>query len=478
MKVALIQAPGWGVSNPPLGLALLAAVLTKKGHSVEIFDVNREFYKRIRTAGRKMWNVENFQKWEDKSAVQKMVQRYSRFLERIACGITESGAGAAGFSVNSSSLLFSLELASRIRKKKAGIKIILGGYLCTRKRAPDSFLKTGDVDAVITGEGEKSFPDFLDYLKGKKKPGQLTGVIFRDKGRIADTGDRAGVCNMDRLPDPDFSIFPERLYGDTPFLPVVSSRGCIFNCVNCYLLPPWKDYRSMSGRRIFFMLRNLAEKTGIRRFFFYDPLINGNTDILANFCERMIRHCFLSGGKTGSALPDITWSATVVPHPELSEELLLKMKLAGCRYLYMGVVSGSQRVLDRLGRRFLIEDAERIIRDAFNAGIFMNVSFRVGFPSEEKEDFAKTLRFIKINRRYIRSISVPPPFDIPFRTHLAEHPGDFSIREPLHQTLWKTENGRNTYSDRLIRHERLCRFAAESGIRGAAEELARFLNSK
>ncbi|HLD30117.1 MAG TPA: hypothetical protein VJC03_07220, partial [bacterium] len=82
MKVALIQAPGWGVSNPPLGLALLAAVLTKKGHSVEIFDVNREFYKRIRTAGRKMWNVENFQKWEDKSAVQKMVQRYSRFLER------------------------------------------------------------------------------------------------------------------------------------------------------------------------------------------------------------------------------------------------------------------------------------------------------------------------------------------------------------------------------------------------------------
>jgi len=77
-----------------------------------------------------------------------------------------------------------------------------------------------------------------------------------------------------------------------------------------------------------------------------------------------------------------------------SYDLLRGMVKAGCRMMYFGIESGSQKVLDYYNKRINPEQSERAVAKARKAGVDIIVgSFIIGAPSETKKEIQETLRF-------------------------------------------------------------------------------------
>ena len=199
---------------------------------------------------------------------------------------------------------------------------------------------------------------------------------------------------------------------------------------------------------------HLKSFPGVDYFYFIGSLLNGNVKALSRFCELAIEH----GLK-------IRWAGQVIVRPQMTYELLSKMKQAGCEWLGYGIESGSQRVVDRMNKHFLISDAERVLRDTHKVGISTQVNFMFGLPTETEEDFNKTLNFLKRNRKHIDSILASQSFCVIDKgTYLHTHPDEFAIKDQDHHLYWEADNGKNTYLERFRRYEEFCNVALSLGV--------------
>jgi hypothetical protein len=129
------------------------------------------------------------------------------------------------------------------------------------------------------------------------------------------------------------------------------------------------------------------------------------------------------------------------------------------------VESGSQRVVDLMGKGFRVADAERLLRDAAAAGISLVVNFMVGFPGETERDFAQTLAFVARNRDCIGFVNPSPTFTaIGPGTTLREHPGEFGVVLGAGDHDWTTRRGGNTLAVRQRRFAAFQEHCAGIGV--------------
>jgi radical SAM superfamily enzyme YgiQ (UPF0313 family) len=149
-------------------------------------------------------------------------------------------------------------------------------------------------------------------------------------------------------------------------------------------------YRLHGLERVIEILRGMVAQ-GVRHFSFVDEMIAPGH--FANLADAII----------ASGL-DISYYALAKPNKAFKPEILDKMAQSGCKYLLWGVESGSQRILDLMDKGTRIEDIEQVLRDAHAAGIANHVYTMAGFPTETREEFIDTLRFLERNREVIYSI--------------------------------------------------------------------------
>jgi hypothetical protein len=197
----------------------------------------------------------------------------------------------------------------------------------------------------------------------------------------------------------------------------------------------------------------------IDSFIFYDPLLNGNIRVLSRFCD------LINDAVSQGVIRQVKWSGEAIIRPEMTIELLKKMKRAGCCDLSYGMESGSQSVVESMGKRFKISDAETVIRATHDAGIGVTLNFMVGFPTETEEFFQETLDFIKRNREYIDWVMPSESFCyIDKGTYLYEHAEEFGVLSFPHTNFWKSIDGKNNYPERLRRFRIFCALADSLGI--------------
>lgn len=79
----------------------------------------------------------------------------------------------------------------------------------------------------------------------------------------------------------------------------------------------------------------------------------------------------------------------------VSEELLGRMKAAGCMGLCFGIESGNQAILDRIKKKTTLEECRRAAALCHEAGIDPWLSFILGLPGETEEAIKKTMEFGK-----------------------------------------------------------------------------------
>jgi radical SAM superfamily enzyme YgiQ (UPF0313 family) len=195
--------------------------------------------------------------------------------------------------------------------------------------------------------------------------------------------------NMDELPFPARHLLPLEKYDrNIEFLKakpadIMSiSRGCTFRCGFCETTKLWGHInRQFSPQRVMAEVNDLVVKYGTRGIYFINDNFTMRKDQTVEFCDLMIK----------SKL-DLEWACDTRVDL-VNQEILNKMASAGCKTVWFGIESGSQRVLDHINRHMTLKQIEDAFKMCRKAGIQVACSFMLGLPSETKEDLMASYRF-------------------------------------------------------------------------------------
>jgi radical SAM superfamily enzyme YgiQ (UPF0313 family) len=97
---------------------------------------------------------------------------------------------------------------------------------------------------------------------------------------------------------------------------------------------------------------------------------------------------------------------------------------SGCRNIFFGFESGSDRILKKLDRHYTAADIERVVDRCIAARIIPHASFMIGMPWETREDVGKTFEIIeRLNTPFIL-LNLFTPF---VGTPVFRHPEDYGV---------------------------------------------------
>jgi radical SAM superfamily enzyme YgiQ (UPF0313 family) len=142
----------------------------------------------------------------------------------------------------------------------------------------------------------------------------------------------------------------------------------------------------------------LHRKYGEDQFTFYDDALTVDQTRVEEMCDEILRRNL-----------KIKWDCETRVDM-LTKKLLAKMKKAGCIALWLGVESGSQKMIDAMGKGITIEQTERAFRWARETGIIAAASLILGFPGETKESAWETIKLVERIKPYEIGIHVATPY--------------------------------------------------------------------
>ncbi|MBI4846199.1 MAG: B12-binding domain-containing radical SAM protein [Candidatus Omnitrophica bacterium] len=458
-KIILVNTPPWGTAMPPLGVAYLATYLKSKGIDIDTFDLNLELFLNSGDKEKVFWGLDAINKIPVQTIANNIFSSFMPYLEKFFSFTAKYDL--IGFSANNLiSTTFAGILAEHIRKRYPEKIIILGGPGCFHSW-DRSVVPQGSVDFFVIGEGEETLHQLICVLRsGIDKNGgsePIPGVIDNRTGKKQRFIPRREIRDINSIPHPTFEEFSFTKYESFPGyhpLPMLMSRGCINECsfcIDCYMSSP---FRMRAAGNIVEEIKYHKNRYGITHVEFNDLLCNGNIYQLEQFCDLMIRESL-----------DIRWISYAAVRKNMSEDLLKKMRQAGCTSLCYGLESGSDNVLKKMNKHYGASDAAELIKKTAAAGIEVRINIIVGFPGETERDFAQTLTFIRENKDYIRQVTNVSSFVLMPSAQLAITPHRYGISYLDSDDLGKwTDDNRLTQDERNNRVKKTCRLLAELQI--------------
>jgi len=234
-----------------------------------------------------------------------------------------------------------------------------------------------------------TIPDFVDYVvQGEGERAILDIVSNKVSERIVKY---PRVQNLDELPMPAWDYFVNLPYNwgsdffsDRPVFTMNTSRGCPFRCRFCSVGSVWhRKYTFFSAERVISDIEYVIEHYGAKGIYFREDNFTVNRKRLKRFCELIIQ----KGIK-------ISW-ACESRVSTLTEDIVELMSGAGAKGLYIGVESGSQRILDFLQKDTTVEQIRRVFSWCHKFGIKTAASVVIGVPGETEVDFWETQKLLK-----------------------------------------------------------------------------------
>jgi len=254
--------------------------------------------------------------------------------------------------------------------------------------------KDGPVDFCLRGEIDRVLGRALDAW-GSEEITKVPGVSGHFDGGLH-VGEIHEEDDLDGLPIPDLSLIRHRAYKklkaghlglrreEWGFL--LTSRGCPYNCAFCS--PTMRHsygrrFRAHGPEYVAGVMEKFRRDFGIRLFSFED-------DVFTFDRERVLALCHLVAAR----LPEARWIANT--RADLVDpDLLAVMRRAGCRWISVGVESGSERILDRARKAETTDRIAKGVRDINAAGIGAIVNVIVGWPEETAEELEQTFAFVR-----------------------------------------------------------------------------------
>ena len=294
-------------------------------------------------------------------------------------------------SVTYSNDLRALRLAKDISN---AVTIGMGPHLTNSPG--ESLVEATPLDFVFTHEAERTLGEFLDLardgLPSVEILGKIEGIAFipsrLEEGASSEpvvTNKRAFIADLDELPWPKHELLPLNKYW-APFLGkytfVESSRGCAYRCTFCRQAVMWEwKFRSRSGKELA-KEALYVHSLGVDNILFHADTFTLNRAVVEELCDILIE-----------AGTPFKWACNAhVRTLYEQDQLVEKMKKAGCWMIAIGIESGDDQVLENMKKQVKVAEAEAVVRMVDKAKIEAWGYFIIGLPGETKETIEKTIR--------------------------------------------------------------------------------------
>jgi len=320
-----------GEKRFPIGLGYLSAILKSNGHSVELVD---------RFADEGAWV-------EDANAFDFVGVHTSTPCYRDALDVLDLLEGYPG-------------------------RIAFGGPHTTA--FPNTIPPR--VDYVVQGEAEYLINDLVAGVYPR-------GSLIRAQR----------VTDLDALPRADYDLFLEkpRSYSwsipFTKYKPIFlmnTSRSCPFTCTFCSVRDIWGTlWRAQGAERVVDDIEYLKSRYEMAGVYFREDIFTCNKQRVFEICELLIKRNV-----------EVVWACETRVDAGSDPNLIELMAKSGCKGIYVGAESGSQRMLDHYHKQITVEQIRQTCRMAKKHGIVVAMSLIVNHPKETWKDKLATEKLI------------------------------------------------------------------------------------
>lgn len=366
MKLLLINPKNvaWssGTATLPVGLAYLASTLEQDSHEVRCIDMQVE----------------------SRIDIQNEIKKYE----------------IIGISSCTPSIKEAWNLA-RLAKEQNKL-VILGGPHPTV--LPEESLEKHYVDIIVRGEGEETIREICAGINLEKIP----GISYKKNGKFIHNPQRQPIEYLDKLPFPARHLFNLKKYNSEFHKKkivgnIFTSRGCPYNCSFCSNAVFGREYRMRTPENVIKewkeMIRMEIEEINVA-----DDNFTANPKRAITICNMLIDQGL-----------NIPWTASGgLRVDSISKELLQVMKKSGCYRVALGAESGSQIILDKIGKRIKLQQIRDAVKICKEVGLETTVFFMIGNLGESEESMQMTINFAKeLEPDFVQfTIAVPYPGSI------------------------------------------------------------------
>ena len=425
VKVLLIDPPFYrliGFYNRyfPLGLLSVGTFLRKRGHDVVVYDA--DYNERPRAM--------DYTRLPDyyPGYLSALGQRDHPVWREVRETIRRVGPDVIGVSVWTTYAAAAFRVAELAKEIAPGCPVVAGGPHATA-RAEETLRIAPAVDYVVRGDGELPTAALLDTIAGDRgKLEAVAGLSYRDDERIRHNPNRSRIRDLDELPTPDRNLLLNAAhYSSEDMGLIVTSRGCPFSCSFCATNTRQVRYRSID--RVVVEIREVKARYGTTQFSLKDDSFTVDHHRVRRFCDALLRENL-----------HIVWECNTRVDL-VTEDMLARMKHAGCNSVKVGIESGSPEILERMNKGITLTHARVAASLLRKSGIHWTGYFLMGTPGETLDDVYRTLDFMYEIRPDFASIGVYEPF-----------PGSATFHEGVQRGLFRPQMTMDDFYNTLPNH--------------------------
>jgi len=351
---------------PPLGTLYAAAVLRQAGYSVGFFDGMLSepvegFRQALRTHQPKIVTIYE----DDFNFLTKMC--LTRMRELAWYMIEES--------------------------RRFGARVVVHGSDATDHAF--EYLSQGS-SCVLVGESENSLLQAVQEFGAGRTPANIPGVATLRRDSHPPTlklVPRAAARPNVHLPFPardliDMSSYRLAWSAAHGFYStnLVASRGCPFRCNWCAKPIFGDSFQVRPAASVAEEMALLQNTHGAQHLWFADDIFGLNRHWLDEFAREV--------SKRNCAVPFKIQARADL----LDKNAAIALKRAGCAEVWMGLESGSQKVLDAMDKGLQVEDAVQAREYLKQQGIRACYFLQFGYPGESWQDLKRTIALVRETR--------------------------------------------------------------------------------
>jgi radical SAM superfamily enzyme YgiQ (UPF0313 family)/glycosyltransferase involved in cell wall biosynthesis len=362
---------------PPLGTLYAAAALRQHGHSVALFDAML---------------AESEAEWassldRERPALAVIYEDNFNYLSKMCLLRMREAA-------------LKMTAAARAR----AIPVVVAGPDATDH--PGLYLDAG-ATCVVIGEGEDTLIEIVGVLKGvgAARLEDVAGVCVRDPdGHARRTAPRGPIRDLSRLPLPAWDLVDVERYRAIwrshhayHSMNLATTRGCPYHCNWCAKPIYGQRYTVRRPEDVVEEIAWLKNTYHPDHLWIADDIFGLQPGWIGQFADLVVAR--------DAAIP----FKCLMRADGVNAGVVKSLRAAGCRTVWIGAESGSQRILDAMEKGVRVTQITEAARHLHAAGIQVGLFLQFGYPGETRDDIELTLQMVRTCRPDDIGVSISYP---------------------------------------------------------------------
>ncbi|MEM5781613.1 MAG: radical SAM protein, partial [Candidatus Aenigmatarchaeota archaeon] len=185
-----------------------------------------------------------------------------------------------------------------------------------------------------------------------------------------------------------------------PWSPILTSRGCMFNCYFCNKRTFGYGFRALTPENVIKEIETLIEKYKVKEIDFYDDSWNQDLKRAERILDMIIErgwdvHLRCSNG---------------IRVDKITKKFIQKFKKAGGDWISLGIESGNQKILNTIPKMITLNQVRKSVKIIKESGIIVSGFFMLGLLGDTEKTMQDTINFAKELNLDIAQFTIATPY--------------------------------------------------------------------